>query len=224
MNEAQSMVNNSAAKKAENKATKNSIYTPACALLLTTIMSITPNVTFSQSIDQKKLTQDTNKARILQNIQVASQRWNLDATLICALIEQESRFNPKARSRTGAAGLGQFTRIGCAEVRRLTKIRRYAKVLSTCPDILRALRGFDKRSALDGDLAVEAVAIFMAHLMRLYKNDVAAALTHYNAGRRAALAVAKHGHTGALERGLLKASQARHYAPQVMQKWAKYQN
>jgi hypothetical protein len=58
--------------------------------------------------------------RYASQITAAAARWKgFEEAWLCAIIECESRFDPGATSFTGAAGLGQFTKVGRAEVQRL---------------------------------------------------------------------------------------------------------
>jgi soluble lytic murein transglycosylase len=144
-------------------------------------------------------------------------RWNLDPYLLMGLIQTESRFDAGATSRTGAAGLGQFTTIGCKEIQRLSKIGRYASAFKNEPKILAGLKSFDKKTAYKPELNLEAAGMYLAHLLRAYKQNVEAALTHYNAGGKMARLVVKHGFKKAKEKGILGFSQAKTYAPHVLE-------
>lgn len=151
-----------------------------------------------------------------------SKRWDLDIYLLMGLIQTESRFDAGATSRTGAAGLGQFTGIGCKEVQRLAKIGRYAEAFKNEPKILEGLKSFDKKSAYKPILNLEATGLYLHHLLRSYKQNKEAALTHYNAGGRMAKLVVKHGFAKAKAQKLLTFSQAKTYAPHVLEWRAKF--
>lgn len=151
-------------------------------------------------------------------------RWDLDPWLLMGLIQTESRFDPGATSRTGAAGLGQFTGIAMKEIQRLAKMGGYARAFKGEDKLLAKLKSFDKSMAYDPELALEATALFLHHLLKHYKGHVEAALTHYNAGGRMAKHVLKHGHKGAKDKGLLTFSQAKTYAPEVLKWRAKFKS
>jgi len=149
-------------------------------------------------------------------------RWKLDINLLKALMQVESRFDPGATSRTGAAGLGQFTGIGRQEIQRLAKMGRYGAAFKADPKILEELRVFDKDRAYQPVLCIEAAALYLQHLLRSYGQDPWAALTHYNAGGRMARVVQKHGFEEAKRQNLLNFSQAKTYAPKVMGYYKKF--
>jgi soluble lytic murein transglycosylase-like protein len=157
----------------------------------------------------------------------ASKRWKLDIYLLMGLIQTESRFDAGATSRTGAAGLGQFTTIGCKEVQRLAKISRYSSAFTKSANprdakTLEGLKSFDKKSAYKAKLNLAAAAMYLHHLLRHYKQNVEAALTHYNAGGKMAKIVVKHGFKEAKAKKLLGFSQAKSYAPHVLEWRAKF--
>ncbi|MFW5962107.1 MAG: lytic transglycosylase domain-containing protein [bacterium] len=60
------------------------------------IIDINPSLSIDKSIKIANLIVETSK------------QYNLDPFLVAALIEQESRFNPRAKSHKGAIGLGQL--------------------------------------------------------------------------------------------------------------------
>jgi soluble lytic murein transglycosylase-like protein len=93
-----------------------------------------------------------------------SRRHGLDSALLHAVISVESRYNPKAVSRKGAAGLMQLMP-GTA--------KRYG-----------VADRFDPRQNLDGG------ARYLRDLLRMFGNNVSLALAAYNAGENA---VAKYG-------------------------------
>lgn len=89
----------------------------------------------------------------------ASQRWGVSAALLAAQIWQESKFNPFAVSKMGAAGIAQFM-----------------------PVTGRAY-GLSEAQRFDPDAAIDAQAHLMRDLLRQF-GSVALALAAYNAGPR----------------------------------------
>lgn len=141
------------------------------------------------------------------------------------LLDQESRFDPAARSPTGAAGIAQFTNIGRAEVRRLMAISKYGSRFAGSTAIGDRLRSFDRDGAFDATTAIEAGALYLASLLGTYGGHVEAALTAYNAGGRPARIVQQAGtHAAALPVLLLlpdnQRSQSPEYAPGVLERAA----
>lgn len=174
----------------------------------------------SDVVTPHKGCQQANPDRYKKSLKKAAKRWSLNIHLLMGLIQTESRFDAGATSRTGAAGLGQFTGIGCKEVQRLSKLGGYKKKYQGEAKLLAALQSFDKKKAYQPKVAIEAAALYLQHLLKAYKNDAEAALTHYNAGGKMARLVQKHGFKKAKAKGLLTFSQAKSYAPHVLS-WAK---
>ena len=56
------------------------------------------------------------KAQIQEKIRAEAKKQGIDENLALAVVEQESNFDPKAKSRTGAAGLFQLTKIAAKQV------------------------------------------------------------------------------------------------------------
>lgn len=179
---------------------------------------------FAQSVDRHRGARQQDPARYASAVKKASKRWKIDPYLLMGLIQTESRFDPGATSPTGAAGMGQFTSIGIKEIQRLAKIGLYAKAFSSAKDkaLLAKLKAFNKDRAYEPGPAIEAAALYLHHLLRTYKQNVPAALTHYNAGGRMAKHVVKHGFKEAKAKGLLTFSQAKTYAPHVLGWRAKF--
>jgi len=92
-----------------------------------------------------------------------AQKYNVDAALIAAVILQESRFNPEARSGAGAEGLMQFMPGTAATM---------AKETGHWPDY----------DIYDPETSVEFGAAHLRDLLIKYDGDVAQALAGYNAG------------------------------------------
>lgn len=180
---------------------------------------------FAQSVDRHRGARQQDPQTYAKQIKKACDRWDLDRYLLMGLIQTESRFDPGATSRTGAAGMGQFTSIGIKEIQRLAKVGRYAEAFqSSAKDkaMLARLTAFNKDRAYEPGPAIEAAALYLHHLLRTYKQNVEAALTHYNAGGRMAKHVQKHGFKKAKAKGLLTFSQAKTYAPHVLEWRAKF--
>lgn len=94
-------------------------------------------------------------ARFAPMISRAAQRWSVSAALLAAQLYAESNFNPFARSRAGALGIGQFM-----------------------PSTAAAL-GLD--NPFDAERAIDAQAHLMRDLLRRF-GSVPLALAAYNAG------------------------------------------
>jgi len=104
------------------------------------------------------------KAGYDQVVNEVSRAYGLESALLHAVISVESRYNPKAVSRKGAAGLMQLMP---------QTAKRYG-VADT----------FDPRQNLEGG------ARYLRDLLRMFDNNVSLALAAYNAGEHA---VTKHG-------------------------------
>ncbi len=160
--------------------------------------------------------------RIRSYIEQHSKTFGIDPNLVRALITQESRFEAKATSPTGAYGYGQMTGIGAKQVQQIA-------AMSDCPDPVE-LDIFTKRLADDPDLGIKAICATLWWLFnKKYrivedkKVQLEAVLTFYNAGGKPAYMVVSHGgHAQAVEtiKELPKKwqSQSLTYAPSVA-KW-----
>jgi soluble lytic murein transglycosylase-like protein len=104
------------------------------------------------------------KALYNRIVAVAARTYGLDGALLHALISVESRYDPKAVSRTGAAGLMQLMPVTA---------RRYGVTDS-----------FDPVQNINGG------AQYLSDLLKLFNGDVSLALAAYNAGESA---VARYG-------------------------------
>lgn len=106
----------------------------------------------------------TAKAGYDQVVDEVSRTYGLESALLHAVISVESRYNPKAVSNKGAAGLMQLMP---------QTAKRYG-----------VIDAFDPRQNLNGG------AHYLRDLLRLFDNNVSLALAAYNAGEHA---VMKHG-------------------------------
>ena len=68
-------------------------------------------------------------------VSAAARQWGLDEALMYAIIRQESRFMPEARSRVGATGLMQLMPATARWVARQIPVQHYKPELLTRPDI-----------------------------------------------------------------------------------------
>lgn len=173
-------------------------------------------------------------------IEKAAKRWGVDANLVRALIQKESKFDPQAISYTGALGLGQFTGICRKSVRlAMTKDRFLNKFDTKDSDDMKirwALKTFGDGQCMTPVFAVEAVALYLSKKMTDYKAlakksyksaseqaILEAVLTHYNAGGAMAREVLKHGsHAKAKAEGVLTGSQAKVYAPRLLKYYKQF--
>lgn len=162
----------------------------------------------------RSVQQDPRKYDAL--IQKAAKRWGIDANLLRGLIQAESMFDPRARSPTGAAGLGQFTGVAIAEIKRLAGQQKYSSGFDDDPALKTALLNFNKTKAHTPVYAVEASALYLKYVLDRYKSEEAA-LTAYNAGHKMARHVQRYGsHAAARRAGVLTFSQSNSYAPKVL--------
>lgn len=76
------------------------------------VVKQTPQVTSSNALAEavavQANTQVSSKSQILNVVSQVSKKYNVDEKLVQALIKQESGFNPKAKSKSGAMGLMQL--------------------------------------------------------------------------------------------------------------------
>jgi soluble lytic murein transglycosylase-like protein len=149
-------------------------------------------------------------------IKRAAKRWNIDVNTLRGLIQAESRFDPRARSHTGAAGMGQFTGVAIAEIKRLAKMNKYAFGFTNDAKLKETLMSFDKTKAHTPLYGIEGTALYLKYVLDRYKTEESA-LTAYNAGHKMARLVEKYGsHAKAKAAGVLNFSQAKSYAPKVL--------
>lgn len=196
----------------------------------TTPVSTPTNITLPAATDELKqhwttsAPRRTGRVRSVQQdprkydalVQKAAKRWGLDANLLRGLIQAESMFDPRARSPTGAAGLGQFTGVAIDEVKRLAGQQKYAHGFDNDAALKTALLNFNKTKAHTPVYAVEAAALYLKYVLDRYKSEEAA-LTAYNAGHKMARHVQRYGsHAAARRAGVLNFSQANSYAPKVL--------
>jgi soluble lytic murein transglycosylase len=99
------------------------------------------------------------------NVRVYASQDHLDAALLAAVIESESKFNPTARSDAGAVGLMQLTPATAKGIAQYTGGSRFRLSDLTNPDI-----------------NIRYGAWYLGHLMNKYRNE-RLALAAYNAGQ-----------------------------------------
>ena len=109
--------------------------------------------------EQKPLPTLANKARYDRIVNAAARTYGLESALLHAVISVESRYNPKAVSSKGAAGLMQLMP---------ATARRY---------------GVD--DSLDPVQNIDGGAKYLRDLLKLFNSDVSLALAAYNAGENA---------------------------------------
>jgi len=103
--------------------------------------------------------------RYSTNVRVYASQDHLDAAMLAAVIEAESKFNPDARSDAGAIGLMQLTPSTAKGIAQYTGGSRFRVSDLTNPDI-----------------NIRYGAWYLGHLMAKYKNE-RLALAAYNAGQ-----------------------------------------
>lgn len=64
---------------------------------------------------------DAEAREIAREVVAAAQEFGVDYKIMTAILAQESKFNPDARSSTGAGGLGQLTNVAIDETRRVAR-------------------------------------------------------------------------------------------------------
>lgn len=68
-----------------------------------------PKIPFgSLSVGAQLKTENTSKTEIMDLVDKTCEKYNIDSKLVKALIQQESGFNPNAKSKAGALGLMQL--------------------------------------------------------------------------------------------------------------------
>ena len=103
--------------------------------------------------------------RYSTNVRVYASQDHLDAALLAAVIESESKFNANARSSAGAVGLMQLTPATAKGIAQYTGGSRFRVSDLTNPDI-----------------NIRYGAWYLGHLMSKYENE-RLALAAYNAGQ-----------------------------------------
>lgn len=92
-----------------------------------------------------------------------AEKYNLPEDMFLAQLEQESNWDPKATSRTGAKGIGQFQEkwhpVGTWAFKK-------------------------KEDYFDPKKSIESAAMYMNSLQNQYKGNYMAALAHYNGGTK----------------------------------------
>jgi soluble lytic murein transglycosylase len=99
------------------------------------------------------------------NVRVYASQDHLDAALLAAVIEAESKFDPNARSNAGAVGLMQLTPSTAKGIAQYTGGSRFRVSDLTNPDI-----------------NIRYGAWYLGHLFERYGGDERLALAAYNAG------------------------------------------
>jgi soluble lytic murein transglycosylase len=103
------------------------------------------------------------------SIRTASLRYDVDPSLVKAVVWRESRFNPLAEGRAGELGLMQLREIAAQEWADAERVADY-----------------DHRHCLDAQTNTLAGTFYLGKLLRRYRhtdNPVPYALADYNAGR-----------------------------------------
>ena len=94
-----------------------------------------------------------------------AQKYNMDSALIMAVIEVESKFNPKAVSKAGAIGLMQIMPKTAKAVSRELKIKKY-----------------NKDSLYNPGINIKIGTYYLKKLLLEFNNDIDLTLAAYNAG------------------------------------------
>ena len=102
-----------------------------------------------------------SKARYEPMVEQAAQRYGLESALLHAVISVESRYDPNAVSKKGAAGLMQLM-----------------------PDTAKRYKVAD---AMDPEQNVHGGARYLRDLLRLFNRDLSLVLAAYNAGENAVI-------------------------------------
>ena len=140
--------------------------------------------TASTPAGQAKITPGALDAYLAETTRAAARHSQLAGKhhILRGLLYHESRFDPQAVSRTGAAGIGQFTGSGRAEVRRLMTIPEWSGRYAGESTLASRLAGMTRTDAFDPYVGIEAAALLLASLLKKWGGNVEAALTDYNGG------------------------------------------
>lgn len=111
----------------------------------------------------KMLADEVYPLKYADYIKTYSSKYNVDPALVAAVIFQESRFNPNARSGAGAQGLMQF-------------------MPGTAATMAKETGHWPKYDIFDAETSVEFGAAHLRDLLIKYNGDVDQALAGYNAG------------------------------------------
>ncbi len=103
--------------------------------------------------------------RYYTEISLAANKYNLEPSLIYAVIRAESSFNPKAISRKDACGLMQL--------RESTAVWLAGEM---------GLEDFSFKKIFEPDLNIDIGCYYLRKLLTQYDNELATALAAYNAG------------------------------------------
>ena len=95
----------------------------------------------------------------------SAQKYNVDPALIMAVIEIESKFDPKAVSGAGAIGLMQIMPKTAKSLSRELKIRKY-----------------NKNSLYNPEINIKIGTYYLKKLLQEFNNDIDLSLGAYNAG------------------------------------------
>lgn len=111
----------------------------------------------------KMLADEVYPLKYADYIKTYSSKYNVDPSLVAAVIFQESRFNPKAVSPVGAKGLMQF-------------------MPGTAATMAKETGHWPSYDIFDPETSVEFGAAHIRDLLNKYNGDVDQALAGYNAG------------------------------------------
>ena len=112
---------------------------------------------------QNKITPGALDAYLAETTRAAARHSQLAGKhhILRGLLYHESRFDPQAVSGTGAAGIGQFTSIGRAEVRRLMAIPEWSGRYAGESTLATRLAGMTRTDAFDPYVGIEAAALLL---------------------------------------------------------------
>lgn len=111
-----------------------------------------------------------NKEKYKDYARKMAKQYNLPTHLFLGQLEQESNWNPKAKSHAGAVGIGQF----------MPNIHKVG-----------SWKFKSKEDYFDPYKSIESAAMFMSNLKNKYNGNYMAALAHYNGGGRQGQLVAQ---------------------------------